>query len=208
MNPASRRRNQRTGTPPSVTPHGSFLSHRQALVIALPTRHHLFDQRSRMRHGHVPQGAAVPKRRSRYLTSSPRPRSQLRMSGQNPDIWEPDFRPARAFTPGTAVAVETSLLRPVGIRRTSPRAAGLVNQCGWQFRASRFCSPPAPVGLLVGLFVGLFCQPASGFWRFIAVDTPTAKSVQSPITTGSSCKSSDAGGGTRTPDTRIMIPLL
>jgi hypothetical protein len=39
---------------------------------------------------YVPQGAAVPKRRSRCLTSSPRPRSKLMMSGQSPDICEPD----------------------------------------------------------------------------------------------------------------------
>jgi hypothetical protein len=64
------------------------------------------------------------------------------------------------------------------------------------------------VVLLVGLFVGLFCQPTSGFWRFVAVHSFTTKSAQSPITTGTSRKSSDAGGGTRTPDTRIMIPLL
>ena len=39
----------------------------------------------------VPQGAAVPKRRSRCLTSSPRPRSRLGRSGRSPDIGEPDF---------------------------------------------------------------------------------------------------------------------
>jgi hypothetical protein len=60
----------------------------------------------------------------------------------------------------------------------------------------------------VGLFVGLFCQPASGLERFIAVDSRAPKSAESPVTTGSSRKTSDAGGGTRTPDTRIMIPLL
>jgi hypothetical protein len=36
----------------------------------------------------------------------------------------------------------------------------------------------------------------------------TAKPAQTPVTTGYSCKTADAGGGTRTPDTRIMIPLL
>jgi hypothetical protein len=61
--------------------------------------------------------------------------------------------------------------------------------------------------LLVGLLVGLFRQPASGFWRFVAVDTRTTKSAASPVTTGVSCKQRNAGGGTRTPDTRIMIPL-
>ncbi len=60
----------------------------------------------------------------------------------------------------------------------------------------------------VGLFVGLFCQPTSGSGRFIAVDSPTTKSAGSPATTGLSCKPRYAGGGTRTPDTRIMIPLL
>ena len=62
--------------------------------------------------------------------------------------------------------------------------------------------------LRVGLFVGLFCQAASGFWRFVAVAGLAIKSAESPATTGNSRKSPDAGGGTRTPDTRIMIPLL
>ena len=60
----------------------------------------------------------------------------------------------------------------------------------------------------VGLFVGLFCQPTSGSGRFVAVNSPTTKSAKSPASTGTSCKTEDAGGGTRTPDTRIMIPLL
>jgi hypothetical protein len=56
--------------------------------------------------------------------------------------------------------------------------------------------------------VGLFCQPAGGFQRFVAVTNIKAKTAGTPATTGSSCGSYDAGGGTRTPDTRIMIPLL
>jgi hypothetical protein len=107
------------------------------------------------------------------LTSSPRPRSQLRMSGRAP--------------------TSADLISPQG-RHTR--------------KALRCCRDVFLVGLLVGLFVGLFCQPASGFWRFVAVDSLTTESAQSPITTGSSRKSSDAGGGTRTPDTRIMIPLV
>jgi hypothetical protein len=63
---------------------------------------------------HVPQGAAVPKRRSRCLTSSPRPRSQLRMSGQSLDICEPDFGPARAYMPGTAVLLRRLFCAPSG----------------------------------------------------------------------------------------------
>jgi ribosomal protein L37AE/L43A len=51
-------------------------------------------------------------------------------------------------------------------------------------------------------------RPGSGFWRFAAVDSRTAKSAETPVTAGFSCKQRDAGGGTRTPDTRIMIPLL
>jgi hypothetical protein len=37
---------------------------------------------------------------------------------------------------------------------------------------------------------------------------PEKKCRNPDKTTGSSCKSLHAGGGTRTPDTRIMIPLL
>jgi hypothetical protein len=69
------------------------------------------------------------------------------------------------------------------------------------------CRCPLPTQR-VGLFVGMFCQPASGFWRFIAVDSPMARSAESPANTESSRKSSNAGGGTRTPDTRIMIPRV
>jgi hypothetical protein len=36
----------------------------------------------------------------------------------------------------------------------------------------------------------------------------TTKFAESPVIAGHSCKRRDAGGGTRTPDTRIMIPLL
>jgi hypothetical protein len=47
--------------------------------------------------------------------------------------------------------------------------------------------PPLPA-LRVGLFVGLFCQPAGGFWRFVAVASGSAKSAESPVTTGLPCK--------------------
>jgi hypothetical protein len=60
----------------------------------------------------------------------------------------------------------------------------------------------------VGRFVGLFCQPGSGSWRFIAVDSLTTESAGSPVATGLSCKTLDAGAGTRTPDTRTMIPRV
>jgi hypothetical protein len=35
-----------------------------------------------------------------------------------------------------------------------------------------------------------------------------AQRAEIPATTGNPSKYEDAGGGTRTPDTRIMIPLL
>ena len=60
----------------------------------------------------------------------------------------------------------------------------------------------------VGLFVGLFRQPTSGFGRFVAVPSRTTESAESPVNKGNPRKQLDAGGGTRTPDTRIMIPLL
>ena len=60
----------------------------------------------------------------------------------------------------------------------------------------------------VGRFVGLFCQPTSGFWRFVAVPSRATRSAESPVNKGNPRKRRDAGGGTRTPDTRIMIPLL
>jgi hypothetical protein len=61
---------------------------------------------------------------------------------------------------------------------------------------------------LVGRFVGLFCQPASGLERFAAVARTDRSSVKIPVNTGLLLEQRDAGGGTRTPDTRIMIPLL
>ena len=60
----------------------------------------------------------------------------------------------------------------------------------------------------VGRFLGLFCQPASGFWRLVAVPRRTTESAESPINKGNPRKQLDAGGGTRTPDTRIMITTL
>ena len=63
-------------------------------------------------------------------------------------------------------------------------------------------------GLDVGRFVGLFCQPTSGFWRSVAVASRATKSAESPVNKGNPRQGRDAGGGTRTPDTRIMIPLL
>jgi hypothetical protein len=58
----------------------------------------------------------------------------------------------------------------------------------------------------VGRFVGLFCQPTSGFWRSVAVASRATKSAESPVNKANLRKRPDAGGGTRTPDTRIMIP--
>jgi hypothetical protein len=59
----------------------------------------------------------------------------------------------------------------------------------------------------VGRFVGLSCQPTSGFWRFAAVPSRVTESAESPVNKGNPGKQPDAGGGTRTPDTRIMIRL-
>jgi hypothetical protein len=56
--------------------------------------------------------------------------------------------------------------------------------------------------------VGLFCRPASGFWWFAAVRSRGTETAKSPVTAGLSCKTADAGGGTRAPDTRIMIPSV
>jgi hypothetical protein len=75
-------------------------------------------------------------------------------------------------------------------------------------RLPRRCRSRPPRWTDVGLFVGLFCQPAGGFWRFVAVDSRTEKSAKSPVNTGNLRKTTNAGGGTRTPDTRIMIPPL
>jgi hypothetical protein len=48
--------------------------------------------------------------------------------------------------------------------------------------------------------------------RSTAVPAPqgagNAERARIPATTGNPSKIGDAGGGTRTPDTRIMIPLL
>jgi hypothetical protein len=41
--------------------------------------------------------------------------------------------------------------------------------------------------LSVGLFVGLFCQPTSGFWRFVAVASRTTESAKLPVNKGHRC---------------------
>jgi hypothetical protein len=98
-----------------------------------------------------------------------------------------------------------------------PPVSAPVSSCSTLLRSTlgrRICELPgsrsgAPrVRQRVGLFVGLFCQPTSGLERFIAVGSPATISARSPVGAGFSCKRRDAGGGTRTPDTRIMIPLL
>jgi hypothetical protein len=100
--------------------------------------------------------------------------------------------------------------------QASPPSRALLNSPIWVARARcrrawRF-SPcvqnNSPEVLDVGRFVGLFCQPTSGFWRFVAVASRSTKSAESPVDKGNPDKNRYAGGGTRTPDTRIMIPLL
>jgi hypothetical protein len=79
----------------------------------------------------------------------------------------------------------------------------------WRHLAQpRRATIPRLVGNPVGLFVGLFCQPTSRSWRFVAVARLATGSAELPAKRQLSCKPADAGGGTRTPDTRIMIPLL
>jgi hypothetical protein len=68
--------------------------------------------------------------------------------------------------------------------------------------------PRAQFGSTLDCSFGLFCQPASGFWRFVAAASPTVESAESPANKPNSCTQRDAGGGTRTPDTRIMIPRV
>ena len=44
--------------------------------------------------------------------------------------------------------------------------------------------------------------------RFVGVGGPTAIPRETPAKVRKTANEADAGGGTRTPDTRIMIPLL
>ena len=72
---------------------------------------------------------------------------------------------------------------------------------------------PEPIAILVDAndlsdFVGLLCQRTSGLWRSVAIASRPTKSAESPINKGNPGKQRDAGGGTRTPDTRIMIPRV
>ena len=53
---------------------------------------------------------------------------------------------------------------------------------------------------IVGRFVELFCQPASGFWRSVAVASRATKSAESTVNKGNPRKQLDAGGGCRRRD--------
>ena len=115
-----------------------------------------------------------------------------------------DPSPPRGGRPTTPTGSEVGMSEDLELLRAAERSAAVADstelpawlRCGRRGRRD------------VGRFVGLSCQPTSGFWRFVAVPSRTTASAESPVNKGNPRKQRDAGGGTRTPDTRIMIPRV
>ena len=68
--------------------------------------------------------------------------------------------------------------QPVDFRDATAACCGARQESG---------SSGSDVRSRVGLFVGLFCQPASGFRRFVAVAVFSPKPAESPVTTEVCC---------------------